>query len=288
MIVWYYLVIISAILNALALIVEKKLLRSEHALSFSISLSFAIGLLSLFLVPFADFSISPFQALLFLIYSVLLALSYWMTARLFRHGSLSTGSPIYNVLPIILVVVLAFLLLDENIGVTRYLAIAAILAATLIMVEESNKKRDTFGRKHYTATIVAVAVLLGIANTFLKYALTQANVFTFMLFTSVITPFMISLLAFGRPVEYKRQVLNDARKFIVPLALIGILTISYRVFLYSALSVAPVSIAIPLSSAIIVMITILSGGLLFGEHHISRKIALSAVILVAAYFLVAA
>ena len=66
------------------------------------------------------------------------------------------------------------------------------------------------------------------------------------------------------------------------------LVLGYRIFLYSAVAVAPISLAIPLSSAIIVVATVLPSGFLFGEHHIPRKIAFSIVMLVAAYLLIAA
>lgn len=287
MIEWYYLVIIAAILQAMVLIIEKMLLRSEHALSYSASVTLLIGLFSLLLIPFVNFSLNFFQLAFLFVYGTLLALSYWMTARLFRHGSLSTGSPAYNILPIIVVVVLAFIFLSENIGLEKYLAILVIICATFVMVGQSNRKRDLPQKKYYDYTIVVVALLIGIANAFLKYCLTQINVLTFLLFTSLFTPLVVYLLMVNRPSEYKKETKVDTRKFILPLVAIAVLSLGYRIFLYSAIAVAPVSIAIPLSSAIIVMITVLSGGLFFGEHRIAQKVTLSVIMLVAAYFLIA-
>ncbi len=287
MIEWYYLIIVSALLNAASLIVEKSLLRTEHALRFSMLLATIIGILSMLLIPFISQSVSPFALLLTMIYSALLAVSYWMTARLFRHGSLSTGSPLYNVLPIIVIVVGSFFFLGENIGAEKYLAILIILLATFIMVGQSNKKRDTQQRRYYDLTIAVVALLIGITNILLKYALFQINPITFILLTSIFTPFLVALLIVRRSTEYREKMVSDLRHFIKPLLLMGALVLGYRIFLYSAVAIAPISIAAPLSSAIIVVATVLPSGLLFGEHHIPRKVLFSMVMLIAAYFLVA-
>ncbi|MCW6159997.1 MAG: EamA family transporter [Candidatus Micrarchaeales archaeon] len=287
MIEWYYLIIISALLNAAVFIVQKKLLRVEHALGFSASMAATIGLLSLLIIPFANFSLSIFQIFLVVVYSALLALSYWATAKLFRHGSLSTGSPAYNMLPIIVVVVLAFIFLGENIGAIKYTAIIAMLLASFVMIMQSNKKRDQIQKRSYIITVTVVVLLSGIIDVFLKYSLTYVNIFTFMFFTSVIPPLIIMLLLLRRSIEYRREALSDSKRLILPLIVIGTLTLGYRIFLYSALAVAPVSLAIPLSSAIIVITTVFSGGIFFGEHHIARKTALSAIMLIASYFLVA-
>ncbi len=289
MIEWYYLIIISAVLNALTLIIKKQLLRLEHALSFSASVTFITALLSLSLIPFVSFSISMYQLLLLFLYSFLLALTYWVSARLFRHGSLSTGSALYGILPIIVTVILAFLFLSENLGTVKYFAILVILLAAFIMVEQSNKKRDPWQKRYYDIAIVATTLLIGIANILLKYSfLQQIGIFTFIFFTGIFTPVIIIVLMLSKPTEYKKETITDMKKFIRPIILFSALTLAYRIFLYSAIASTDVSLAIPLSSAVIIIITVLSGGFFFGEHHMRRKLLFSAIMLVAAYFLVVA
>lgn len=284
---WYYLIVISSVFNAGTLILEKRLLKAEHALTFSASISFSIGLLSFLLIPFTTFSLTPFALLLLLSYSVTLALGYWMSARLFRHGSLSTGAPQYNILPNIVVVALGFLLLGEVLLPSQYIAIVIMLAAAFFMIFESNKKRDIAGKSKYDHTITANAIIVGIGWILLKYTLGFVSPITFIFFTSLFTPFIVWLLMLKRPLSYKQETRIDIQKFMMPIVLLAVITITYRVLLYNALTSTQVALAAPFNSALIVMITVLAGGLLFGEHHIPRKILLSAIMIVAAYFLIA-
>ena len=282
---WYYLIAISSVFNAGTLILEKRLLRAEHALAFSASVAFSIGLLSFLFIPFVTLSLTLFDLALMLAYSVMLGIGYWMSARLFRHGSLSTGSPLYNVLPNIIVVLLGFVLLAEELTAVQYIAIAVMLAAAFFMAFQSNRKRDVMGKSRYDYTIAVNAVIVGINWILLKYALGFVSPITFIFFTSMFTPFIVWLLVFRRPVPYRKETEMDIRKYIKLLVALAVLTLTYRVLLYTAVTSSQVSIAAPFNSTMIVMVTVLAGGVLFGEHHIPRKVALSAIMLIASYFL---
>ncbi len=287
MIEWYYLIVASSVFNAASLIIEKRLVRQEHALAFSMSFSFIIGLMSLLLIPFTTLSLTPLSALLTVAYSVTLALGYWMSARLFRHGSLSTGSPLYNILPVIIVVFLGFLLLGEALSITEYAAIAVMIFAAFFMVSASNKKRDKNDKEFYDQLVIINAIVVGIGWIILKYALEFTGSVTFIFFTSMITPMIVWLLLQKRTAIYKQQTRIDIEMYAKPIAIMAVVTLAYRIFLYTAVSATQVALAAPLNSTLVVMITVLFGGLLFGEHHIKRKIILSAIMLVAAYVLIA-
>ncbi len=282
---WYYLIAISAVFNAGTLILEKRLLRVEHALAFSASVAFSISLLSLFFIPFVTFSLTLFDLALILAYSIMLAVGYWVSARLFRHGSLSTGSPIYNIMPNIIVVFLGFVLLGEELTPTQYIAIAVMLATAFFMAFESNKKRDVEGKSKYNYTIVISAIIVGTTLVLLKYALGFMSPITFIFFTNIFTPFIVWLMIFRRPAPYRKEAGMDIRKYIKLLVALAALTLTYRLLLYTAIVSSQISVAGPFNSALIVIITVLSGGIFFGEHHIPRKVALSMIMLIASYFL---
>ncbi len=286
MLTWYYFVIIGAVFNAFALVIEKLLLKTEHALAFSASYALMLAILSLVFIPFANFSLTLYQWGVLFIYSVTLALAYWMAARLFRHGSISSGAPLYNILPTVVTVVLAFIFLGETLSASRYGLIAIIVLTAFIILTLSNRHRDTKFVGHYNRVVILVALVVGINSAILKYALDNVNIYAFITVTSIMTA--IILWAVGRErATNKFNEFNEVKKLLAPLAAMAFLVTVYRLLLYNAVPSAPISLVIPLNSTMAVLLNVLSGGVFFGESHIRRKLLLSAVMLIAAYFLIA-
>ena len=289
MIEWYYLVIISALLNGISQIIEKKLLKVEHSLAFSTTVTAGVALISLILIPFASVPANSAQWLSILAFSATLALSYWLAARLYRHGNISIAAPMYNVLPILFVVIGAFIFLSEVLTIGNYAAILVIVAAAYLMFSEVNKiKKSEHTIKMYKRLIFAATLITAANLIILKYALLSINIYTLLIVTSILTAVFLFFEILGKSSAYREKMISAIRGNATTLIFMAVLTVSYRVLFYLAVSGAAISLATPLNSAIVLVLTVVPSGIMFGEKRLRQKILLSAIMLIAMYFLIAA
>ena len=287
MIDWYYLIIASAILNGIAQVVEKRMLKVEHALAFSLTTTVGVSLLSLLLIPFASFTITSVDWLLVFAFSSTLALSYWLAARMFRHGNISVAAPMYNSLPILFVVIGAFLFLGEQLSITAYVAVITITIATYLMFSEirRTKKSDKSAKRYNHLTLIAT-LITAVNAIILKYVIGTIDVYTFLIITSIVTSLFLSFEILGKSMSYRATALTAIRGNVKSLVLMSFLTTSYRLLFYFAILTAPISLATPVNSAIVVVLTVLASAFLFKEKRIKQKALLSIVLLVSIYLLV--
>ncbi len=286
MIEWYYLVLISAALMGFSSVLEKYMLKDEHASAYSASFSIIIALMALVFVPFADFNISPYAVALVFLISVVSTISYILTARVYKHGNISVSSPILSSLPQLLIVVFAFMFLSERLSFVQYMSIAVmIIAAYLLLFKANSRKKAAFEGKKYVYELVVVIALMAIGGVLLKYLLFYMNPYTYMV---LVEAFMALDMIVYMQLHYGgvKEIAHNMRKYRKPLLAIAVITMAYRITYYVAVSTTYVSLASPLRNTLSVVITVLLGGMLFKEGNIARKLALAAVMLAAVYFLI--
>ena len=286
MIEWYYLVLISAALMGFSSVLEKYMLKDEHASAYSASFSIIIALMALVFVPFADFNISPYAVALVFLISVVSTISYILTARVYKHGNISVSSPILSSLPQLLIVVFAFMFLSERLSFVQYISIAVmIIAAYLLLFKANSRKKAAFEGKKYVYELVVVIALMAIGGVLLKYLLFYMNPYTYMV---LVEAFMALDMTVYMQLHYGgvKEIAHNMRKYRKPLLAIAVITMAYRITYYVAVSTTYVSLASPLRNTLSVVITVLLGGMLFKEGNIARKLALAAVMLAAVYFLI--
>lgn len=286
MIEWYYLVLISAALMGFSSVLEKYMLKDEHASAYSASFSIIIALMALVFVPFADFNISPYAVALVFLISVVSTISYILTARVYKHGNISVSSPILSSLPQLLIVVFAFMFLSERLSFVQYMSIAVmIIAAYLLLFKANSRKKAAFEGKKYVYELVVVIALMAIGGVLLKYLLFYMNPYTYMV---LVEAFMALDMTVYMQLHYGgvKEIAHNMRKYRKPLLAIAVITMAYRITYYVAVSTTYVSLASPLRNTLSVVITVLLGGMLFKEGNIARKLALAAVMLAAVYFLI--
>ncbi len=286
MIEWYYLVLISAALMGFSSVLEKYMLKDEHASAYSASFSIIIALMALVFVPLADFNISPYAVALVFLISVVSTISYILTARVFKHGNISVSSPILSSLPQLLIVVFAFMFLSERLSFVQYMSIAVmIIAAYLLLFKANSRKKAAFEGKKYVYELVVVIALMAIGGVLLKYLLFYMNPYTYMV---LVEAFMALDMTVYMQLHYGgvKEIAHNMRKYRKPLLAIAVITMAYRITYYVAVSTTYVSLASPLRNTLSVVITVLLGGMLFKEGNIARKLALAAVMLAAVYFLI--
>ncbi|MCL4390912.1 DMT family transporter [Candidatus Marsarchaeota archaeon] len=287
MIEWYYLVLISAALMGFSSVLEKYMLKDEHASAYSASFSIIIALMALVFVPFADFNISLYAVALVFLISVVSTVSYILTARVYKHGNISVSSPILSSLPQLLIVVFAFMFLSERLSFVQYMSIAVmIIAAYLLLFKANSRKRTAFDGKRYIYELVMVVALMSIGGVLLKYLLFYMTPYTYIV---LVEAFIALDMTVYMQLRYGgvKEIAHNMRKHWMPLLAIAVIAMAYRITYYLAVSTTYVSLTSPLRNTLSVVITVLAGGLLFKEGNIARKLALAAVMVTAVYFLIA-
>jgi transporter family protein len=290
---WYYLILISSVCMGVAAVIEKNSLKQEHATAFSASVTPLIALLSLVflpLVPIADFRLTMWQLLLLFITSALNAYTFLLSMRVFKHGEISTTSPPLSSLPIVLVVILAFLFLGERLSGLQYVSIAGIVIVTYFLLFRTAKrkmKKQAFDRAKYNRMILINVSITAAVNILTKYLLdipNQVNPYVFLILSGM---FMSVCFAIFISVRYKgiKEIIDTVRRYRVTLGINALLSLGNRVTYYLALVLAPVSLAQPLLNTFYLMITIIIGGFIFHEEDLKRKIVLGAVMLFFVYLL---
>ncbi len=286
MIEWYYLVLISAALMGFSSVLEKYMLKDEHASAYSASFSIIIALMALVFVPFADFNISLYAVALVFLISVVSTVSYILTARVYKHGNISVSSPILSSLPQLLIVVFAFMFLSERLSFVQYMSIAVmIIAAYLLLFKANSRKRAAFDKKKYVYELIVVIALMAIGGVLLKYLLFYITPYTYIV---LVEAFMALDMTVYMQLRYGgvKEIAHNMRIYRKPLLAIAVITMTYRITYYVAVSTTYVSLASPLRNTLSVVVTVLLGGMLFKEGNIARKLALAAVMLTAVYFLI--
>jgi transporter family protein len=286
---WYYLILISSVLTGIAAVIEKNSLKKEHATAFSASVTPLIALLSLLFIPFVPlggFNLTAWQLLLLFFTSVLNAYTFLLSMRVFKHGEISTASPPLSSMPIVLVVILAFLFLGERLTAFQYVGIAGIIIATymlLFRMQRKNRKQAFDGEKYKRMILVDVCITAAV-NILTKYMLVGVDPYVFLIISCM---FMSVCFAILISIRYRgvKEIIETAKRYRVTLGINALLSLGSRVTYYLALVFAPVSLAQPLLNTIYVMITIIVGGFIFHEEGLKRKIILGVIMLFFVYLL---
>lgn len=288
MIEWYYLILISSALMGLENIISKVSLRQEYATEFSAALSLLVAIISLVFIPFANFNLTTAQLVYIVIFSVLNAYIFLLSARVFRHEEISVASPAFSSLPTLFTVVLAFFFLSEHLTVGQYISIIGMILAAYMLLFRPTKSKDgkvtSSVKKKYAYMIILYSLLSAVGFIFNKYVLYSVDPYAFLVLSGI---FMSAFFFVFISVKYTgvSEIVNAVKKYKVPLGINAFLTVGYRLTFYIALVTAPISVAQPLRNVFYLIITVLAGGMIFSEKGLKKKLALSALMVFFAYLL---
>ncbi len=287
MIEWYYLVLISSLIMGFSSIYEKRVLKNNHATAYSASFSLVVAILSLLFLPFANFKISIYEILGIYALSLISSSTYLFTARIYKHGNITVSTPVLSSLPQFFIVILAFIFLGEKLSVIQYIAIAVLLVATYVIIIPGKRAvSKSFESKKYVYLLVLTTVLMAMGGIIMKYLLTiGVNLFTLLILLEFFIAFNLTAyisLRYGGIVEE----LANLRHNKLPITVIAIMSVSYRILYYASLQTAYVSLASPLRNSISVVVTVIIGGLIFKESSIAKKMLLAAIMIAAVYFII--
>ncbi|MEM0149333.1 MAG: DMT family transporter [Candidatus Micrarchaeaceae archaeon] len=282
MIAWYYLAILSSLFMGLSTLIEKKALKTEHPTAFSASFTTLIAIVSLVFIPFADFHISWSTVAIIYVISIISTTTYVLTAKVYKHSSVSIATPILSSLPMFFVVLLAYAFLGEKLTIMQYASIAVLIFATYFII--SNKDEP---RKKYIAMLVLISFLSGIGFAVSKYLLGGiVNAFTFLILSEV---FIAANMLVYMTIKFggMKEIVANTRSNLLPIMAIVVLAILYRLAFYFSLYTAQVSLAMPLRNTVNVIIIVIGGGLVFKESSIMKKLVLALIMVACAALLIA-
>ncbi|MGC8648660.1 MAG: EamA family transporter [Candidatus Micrarchaeia archaeon] len=284
---WPYFAVLAGSMSGLSAILEKRMLKVQHALAYTTSISAIVAAFSLLLIPFANFSMSLFDVLIIYIYSITLTISYWFTARLFRHGNISIASPIYKTLPILFVALLAFLFLGEYLTPLKYGFIIILVISAYLMINETNKVKESINyRYNYKLLIIFDAFITSIGLIILKYLLQNVDLLSIIIIVNIFTLMNLFAIMFKRGKEYILFLKQDFKTFAPNISLIGVITFLYRIVFYITLNLNLVSLVVPIANITTIIITVLIGGQIFNEKDKLKKLLFALIMLISAYFLI--
>lgn len=286
-IAWYYLVIISAVLMSTATLVEKLALRNEHASAYSSDATLLIAVVSLLLIPLANFNITIQELLVMYVMSLTSTATYLLTARTYKHGDVSVASPVLSTLPSVFTVLLAFIFLRESLKVSQYLFIGGLVGVAYLLLFKGGKGPTRyFERMRYVNYLIVTTILMAAGAILTKYIL-DLGVSIFTLFVVVGLSIAFNMAVY-MTIKYGgvKEMIHNLLGHPAPLAVIASLTLFYRLTYYAAASIAFISLVSPLRQSTTVVLTVLLGTIIFRERDLARKLVLALMMVVCVYFVI--
>jgi transporter family protein len=136
---WFIYAFGSAIFIAIAHLLNKKVLKHEHALEFSASRGLLSLILALILIPFINFQIpiAAYFAVFFVAIMVGAGTIFFMKS--IRHGDISNITPLTNISPLFLLII-AFFVLGEIPSKRQYIGVFLLLLGTYALEVGVNNK----------------------------------------------------------------------------------------------------------------------------------------------------
>ena len=285
MLAWYYLAILSGVFSSVTVVVEKHLLNKEHATSFTAVTNIATMFFTFVFLPLTNFNISLEQYAIIFAASFTFAASSLLVARLYRHGDVSTVSPITGTLPIIFIAILTLAFLNETLKNIQYVGIAVLVVAMYVMLRGTRKSISPEFLKKNAQYLVSATLLFAIGATLLKFSLSTVSAFTFLVISQIFISIMMLIFVFAR-FKTLKYLVRDIRSYKAEVIIFSLATTIYVAIYYYAVSLAPVSLVYPLRAGASILISVLVSGVLFKEK-ITKKIPIAIIMIIAMYAILA-
>lgn len=287
---WYVFAIVAALAASISMICKKKALVKEHAMEFLTIHKLFELLIVLFLIPFMDFNISWGMVGLIYLISIVGSVALLLVAKAYRHMDFSIVVPMYNLSPAFLVI-MAFFILGEKLNLSQLLGVGLLIVgayAVELDPKSMNLKKPfiEMWKSKYLHFLFLALILLSLAVVGEKYVLGKnVTPFTLLflgyLFTFVNIFVLLSIFHDGwRGITHG---IKTAGAWIFSVAFFA--TIANLAYLY-AISVAYVSLVVPVVRLSSLFATIASGKL-FHEENVFYRVISCIIMLFGAYMVIA-
>ncbi|AJF62470.1 MAG: hypothetical protein QT11_C0001G0321 [archaeon GW2011_AR20] len=287
---WFWFALISAAFISIETIIEKEILKKEHALQFSSVVTISVVVLSLVFLPYLNFdNLSLTQLLLIYLNSWLGAVAFLLVSRAIRHMEVSTVSPFLSFGPIF-VLIFSLLFLKEHITNMHLFGIFLVVFGAYVL---QSKENDYFApiraiiKSKYIHFIFIALILNGFSATLDRYFLKDgflldsvSYLFLMSIFLAINYSILITVLHGG----FKE--INKGFKISGFLILImAALIIMGRLALFQAFTQTSAFLVEPIKRTSVLFV-VLFGGALFHEKHIFKKFIASLIMLAGVYLII--
>ncbi len=285
---WFFMAATSALLSAVAAILQKKILKETDALSFSFMLSIFNVIFALPLLYFVEPS-SLSSTSLAVLYgkTVLGTFAFYNVMLAIKNLDISRALPLLAITPG-LVAIFAFLLLGDAINGIEAIGVMLLILGTYLL-ELKNRSgvfepfKIIFSSKAHRYILAA---LLLFTTTSIVDKLLLSN-FKLPPITMTFFQQVFLLVNFGILVLFTKGKFGSIKnklkpgKFLAIIALVSLVTLVYRYTQFEAVKLAPVALVISVKRTSIFFATVI-GGKLFVEDDLLKRAISAVVILVGA------
>jgi uncharacterized membrane protein len=287
---WFYLAFISAILSAVAAILQKKVLFDFDALEFSFVLSICNALLVLFFINTIDFELINLTGLVILYLKTFLgALAFWCVMLAIKNMEISGALPLMVLTPG-LVALLSFFILDESIAYIELVGMLLLLFGVYVLEVKKGDKLispfKTFIKSNYHHYIIYAILLFAFSSIIDKVVLKNYKLtpLTFVVFQQIFLFINFSIILLYKKKNIVSIVKSVKPNTLVWIVLISIVTIGYRYSQIEAIKIAPVALVLSIKRTSVFFASIL-GGKIFSEKYLFKKGIAIVVMLIGAYLI---
>lgn len=273
---WFLYALLGALGATVESILKKYELRKERIMDFLFLHWGILAIVMLLFIPFVDFSLSP--GLIFLIFfrCTLFITGMFFLTKAIQEMEVSEVNPFLNLQPF-LVLILAVFFLSEVVSYFQVIGIITLMIGTYVL-ELDSKKGLLYPLKRLISSNYIHHVLLAVC--FFSVAAIMAKIFSntmseitmlfyFIMFEFIMVAFVYFLFFGG--IKGVKQAAKSSNYLIFVIAGVSLFSVF---FYFKALSMANVSLVLPvyrLSS----LFSVIAGGRLFHEHHMFSRAAAS-------------
>ena len=287
---WFYLAFISAILSAIAAILQKKVLFKFEALEFSFILSICNSIIVLIFVNSINFSDTNLIGVAILYFKTFLgAFAFWFVMLAIKNMEISGALPLMVLTPG-LVAILSFFFIGETIENIEIIGMVLLLAGTYILEIKKGdsllKPMKVFFHSNYHHYILYALILFSISSILDKVLLKDFKLepITFVFFQQIFLTINFAFILLYKRYNLLKVLGNVNSNSIKWIVLISIATIGYRYTQIEAIKIAPVALVLSIKRTSVFFASVI-GGKIFKETLLIKKGIAILIMLIGAYFL---
>ena len=281
---WLSIAFASALLSALAAVLQKEILRSLDAVSFSFIMSGFVLVVSAFIPLIVNVAaVTPLSLIVLIVKGIINALAFVFVMMMLERSDISGTLPLMGLTPGVTAVI-AFVAIGESISSVE-IAGLIVMTAGVFVIERKESIRD-IRRSHVTWYIAGALGLFAVSAVMDKLLVSGYRVDPLVvLFYQHIIFFIVFGIIFASRRNSFLSVFTRARFHILALVmLVAVLTIGYRFAQLEAVRSGPVALVLAVKRTSI-LFAALAGGRIFKEERLIPRVA-GAALIIAAGFLI--
>ena len=293
---WVIFALLAAIFTALANIARKQGLKQEHALEFATTRSILAAFMALLFIPWVDFSIPGRMIAVMVFIGFLASFGLIFITKSYRHLGVSDVAPMTNLSPFF-ILLFATTLLGETITSLQLAGIGLVLFGAYVLQVDHHLKDLTYPfvkiwKSKYHHYVLFGLLIYAVTATLDKFVINnliatghgnnvQFTLLFFIWISMALTLSLITTVQFGFIREVKHA-WHNGWKWI---ALSSFFVLASSIFHYKAISLAFVSLVIPVKRLSTLFETAI-GGELFHEKGLALKIVSCIIMIVGTFFII--